>query len=116
MAQFGARVILDCDRRRASSHRSASHHVGRKGAAEGCSIKERVWHKSQQPARADANLTLFERTTGNKDDLLAMFRLADVVEFLRSIKGFGQDTEVVRPQWLLEHLHQELRPACKHDD
>ncbi|MCO6439458.1 MAG: transcriptional regulator [Phycisphaerae bacterium] len=79
-------------------------------------VEERVWHESQQLARADAESTLFERTTGNKGDLLATFRLADVVEFLRWIKGFGSDAEVVRPQWLRERLRDELHQAWKRYD
>lgn len=76
-------------------------------------VEERVWHESQHLVRADAEATLFERTSGEKGDLVATFRLADVVEFLRWIRGFGSDAEVLRPDWLRERLRDDLRQALE---
>jgi len=48
--------------------------------------------------------------------LQATFKLSDLVEFKRCIKGFGADAEVVRPECLRQELRDELRAALRHYD
>lgn len=60
--------------------------------------------------------TLFEELAGDQQALQATFRLADLVEFKRWIKGFGADAEVLKPDTLRQELRAELRAAAQRYD
>ena len=79
-------------------------------------VEERVWHESQRVEWLASEHTLFEELAGESRLLQATFRLADLVEFKRWIKGFGVDAEVVRPESLRQELRDELRAALRHYD
>lgn len=72
-------------------------------------VEERMWHESQHVEWLATEHTLFEECSGDHPTLQATFRLADVVEFKRWIKGFGADAEVLRPESLRRELRDELR-------
>jgi predicted DNA-binding transcriptional regulator YafY len=71
-------------------------------------VEERVWHASQRIEWLAAEHTLFEELDGTRPALRATFKLADLVEFKRWIKGFGTDAEVLRPDTLRRELRAEL--------
>lgn len=75
-------------------------------------VEERIWHESQQTEWLTAEETLFEELQGDRTALQATFRLADLVEFKRWIKGFGADAEVLSPDTLRAELHSELAAAA----
>ncbi len=80
-------------------------------------IEERVWHESQQLRRQPGEATLFDPSPEDADVLIATFRLSNVVEFKRWLKGYGEFAEVVRPAWLRAELRAELlAAAARHAD
>ncbi len=81
------------------------------GAAAGL-VEERVWHESQKLAWLDAEATLFDEAPDEPEALIATFRLANLVEFKRWIKGFGDQAEVLRPDWLRSEMRAELLAAA----
>lgn len=76
-------------------------------------VEERVWHESQRTEWLAAEHTLFEELDGERNALLARFRLANLVEFKRWIKGFGADAEVLKPVVLRRELRDELLAAAR---
>lgn len=76
-------------------------------------VEERVWHASQRTEWLATEHTLFEELDGERHALVATFRLADVVEFKRWIKGFGADAEVLKPESLRRELRAELTAAAR---
>ena len=76
-------------------------------------VEERVWHASQQVQWLTGEETLFEPAGTEQEALLATFRLANTVEFKRWLKGFGDQAEVIRPEWLRRELHDELSAAAR---
>jgi len=76
-------------------------------------VEERLWHESQQVERLASEPTLFEELGDGRPTLQATFKLADLVEFKRWIKGFGADAEVIRPETLRQELQAELRDALR---
>ena len=75
-------------------------------------VEERVWHESQRLEWLPAEETLFEQQPDEPEALLASFRLANLVEFKRWLKGYGDMAEVVKPEWLRRELHDELLAAA----
>jgi predicted DNA-binding transcriptional regulator YafY len=76
-------------------------------------VEERLWHESQQVERLASEPTLFEELGDGRPTLQATFKLADLVEFKRWIKGFGADAEVIRPETLRQELQAELRDTLR---
>lgn len=76
-------------------------------------VQERAWHESQRSEWLAAEDTLFEELGDERGALLATFRLSDLVEFKRWIKGFGADAEVVKPAELRRELRAELSAAAR---
>ncbi len=76
-------------------------------------VEERVWHESQRLEWLPSDQTLFESASDEPDSLLASFRLANLVEFKRWIKGYGDMAEILRPAWLRDEMHAELRAAAR---
>ncbi len=76
-------------------------------------VEERVWHESQRLEWLPGEQTLFESAPEEPDALLATFRLANLVEFKRWIKGYGDMAEIVRPAWLRDEMRAELLAAAR---
>ncbi len=76
-------------------------------------IEERVWHESQRLIWEEPPETLFEADEPEGEKLLAVFRLADLVEFKRWILGFGNQVEVLRPESLRREIGEELLAAAR---
>jgi predicted DNA-binding transcriptional regulator YafY len=76
-------------------------------------VEERLWHESQQLQWLPAEDTLFERPPDEPDTLLATFRLANMVEFKQWIRGFGDQAEVLRPDWLRREMTAELQATLR---
>ena len=76
-------------------------------------VAERVWHESQRVEWLASEHTLFEELDGEHQTLQATFKLADLVEFKRWIKGFGADAEVMKPKTLRQELRDELHAALR---
>lgn len=80
-------------------------------------VEERIWHESQQLEWLPAPETLFEPLSEQPEELRATFRLANVVEFKRWLRGFGDTAEIVRPAWLRAEFRAELLAAAdRHAD
>ncbi len=75
-------------------------------------VQERVWHESQRLEKLPAERTLFEPHPKRPGDVLARFRLTDVVEFKKWLKGYGDLAEVLSPAWLREQMREELLAAA----
>lgn len=75
-------------------------------------VEERVWHESQRLEWLPGEETLFEPQPDEPEALLASFRLANLVEFKRWLKGYGDMAEVVKPDWLRQELRTELLAAA----
>jgi predicted DNA-binding transcriptional regulator YafY len=76
-------------------------------------VEERIWHESQQLHWLPADDTLFDEAPDEPEALIATFRLGNVVEFKQWIKTFGNRAEVLKPDWLRQELHDELRAAAR---
>jgi len=76
-------------------------------------IEERVWHESQRLEWLPGEETLFEPHSGEPGDLQATFRLTNLVEFKRWLKGYGDLAEIVKPDWLRSEMRQELLAAAE---
>ena len=83
------------------------------GGTAAALVEERVWHESQKLAWLDAETTLFDEAPDRPEALIATFRLANVVEFKRWVKRFGNQAEVLKPKWLRAELHDELLAAAR---
>lgn len=86
-----------------------------KGAAAAL-VEERVWHESQKLTRDDDGQTLFESDGDEPGSLVASFRLANLVEFKRWIRGFGDQAEVLRPESLRREMRADLAAAGEQYD
>ena len=75
-------------------------------------VEERIWHDSQKLEWLPAEPNLFDRQNNETDALVATFHLAEVIEFKRWLKGFGDQAVVLRPDWLREEIRQELLVAA----
>lgn len=74
-------------------------------------VEERIWHDSQRLEWMPIEPDLFsERET--EDTLVATFHLAEVVEFKRWLKGFGDQALILKPDWLRTEVHDELLAAA----
>ncbi len=71
-------------------------------------VEERVWHETQRLSVLREEEALFESNAAATDELIATFRLSDVIEFKRWILGFGPQAEVIRPEWLRAEIAHEL--------
>lgn len=76
-------------------------------------VEERIWHESQRLEWLPAEETLFDPKLDEPGDLQATFRLANLVEFKRWLKGYGGMAEVVKPDWLRQELRAELLAAAR---
>jgi proteasome accessory factor B len=76
------------------------------GGAAGL-VEERMWHSSQKLEWLEDEATLFPELEGDGQAVVATFRLGNLVEFRRWLRGFGVEAEVVRPASLREELRQE---------
>ncbi len=75
-------------------------------------IEERVWHESQRLIWEESPDTLFETDETEGETLVAVFRLANLVEFKRWILGFGNQVEVLRPESFRREIREELLAAA----
>lgn len=74
-------------------------------------VEERIWHDSQRLGWLPIEPDLFsERET--EDTLIATFHLAEVVEFKRWLKGFGDQAVILNPDWLRQEVQDELLAAA----
>ncbi len=76
-------------------------------------VEERVWHESQRLEWLPGEETLFEPQPDEPGDLKATFRLTNLVEFKRWLKGYGDMAEVVKPDWLRSEMREELLAAAR---
>lgn len=76
-------------------------------------VEERIWHESQRLHAPEREESLFGLAEEAPDSVIATFRLADVVEFKRWIRSFGDLAVVLRPQWLREEMRLELLAAAR---
>jgi predicted DNA-binding transcriptional regulator YafY len=76
-------------------------------------VEERIWHDSQRLEWLPAEANLFDREPHETEALVATFRLAEVIEFKRWLKGFGDQAVVLQPHWLREEIRQELLAAAQ---
>ena len=100
------------DSREGARNRGAEVRRGRSGAAAAL-VEERVWHESQRLERLPVEDTLFEELKDEPHAVLATFRLSDLVEFKRWIKGFGEQAEVLKPTSLRREMREELLAASR---
>ena len=75
-------------------------------------VEEREWHESQKLTWLDGEATLFDDTPEKPSVLHAVFRLGNLVEFKKWLKGFGVEAEVLKPESLREELKAELLAAA----
>jgi predicted DNA-binding transcriptional regulator YafY len=75
-------------------------------------VSERAWHESQRLSWPDVDATLFDAVPDEPEAVVVTFRLDNTVEFQRWIKGFGKEAVVLRPDWLRQELHADLRAAA----
>ena len=76
-------------------------------------VEERVWHESQRLEWLPSEETLFAPHTDEPGDLQATYRLTNLVEFKRWLKGYGDAAEVIKPDWLRRELREELLAAAQ---
>lgn len=76
-------------------------------------IEERVWHETQRLNWLPPEATLFDRQPEDPDILVATFRLTDLIEFKRWIKGYGVHAEILKPAWLRKEMRDELTRAAR---
>ncbi|MFH1747697.1 MAG: WYL domain-containing protein [Planctomycetota bacterium] len=76
-------------------------------------VEERVWHESQKLEWLPAEETLFEPQSEDLGDLQATFRLTNLVEFKRWLKGYGDMAEILKPNWLRREMHAELLAVAR---
>ncbi|MDM8006392.1 MAG: WYL domain-containing protein, partial [Phycisphaerae bacterium] len=75
-------------------------------------VEERIWHDSQKLEWLPATANLFDHEPDRGDSLVATFELAEVIEFKKWLKGFGDQAVVLRPDWLRTEIHDELLAAA----
>ena len=76
-------------------------------------VEERVWHDSQRLEWLPAEHTLFQDSDDEPEALIATFRLSNLVELKRWLKGFGEHAEVLRPSSLRREMADELLAAAR---
>ena len=76
-------------------------------------VEERLWHESQRLQWLRAEETLFDEALNEPETLIATFRLVNMIEFKRWIKGFGHQAEVLKPEWLRYEMRAELQAAAR---
>ncbi len=76
-------------------------------------VEERIWHDSQRLEWLPNEPGLFAPGDHGPDALIATFRLAEVLEFKRWMKGFGDQAVVLKPDWLRDQVHEELAAAAR---
>ena len=79
-------------------------------------IEERTWHDSQKLSWMPEQPTLFEDAEHAAGSLLLTFRLSELTEFKRWLRGFGGAAEIVRPDWLRREFVEELTAALRRYD
>jgi predicted DNA-binding transcriptional regulator YafY len=79
-------------------------------------VEERIWHDSQRLEWLPAEPNLFDQRPAGSDTLVATFKLAEVIEFKRWLKGFGDQAVVLRPDWLRDEMQAELLAAARQYD
>jgi len=80
-------------------------------------VEERIWHDSQKLEWLPATANLFDHEPDKGDSLVATFELAEVIEFKKWLKGFGDQAVLLRPDWLRKEIHDELlAAAARYDD
>lgn len=72
-----------------------------------------LWHDSQRLEWLPAEANLFDDEPAKEGSLVATFKLAEVIEFKRWLKGFGDKAVVLRPDWLRKEMHEELLAAAE---
>jgi len=75
-------------------------------------VEERIWHDSQKLEWLPNEANLFDHQQRETDTLIARFKLAEVIEFIRWLKGFGDQAVVLQPEWLRDEMCQELKSAA----
>jgi predicted DNA-binding transcriptional regulator YafY len=75
-------------------------------------VEERIWHDSQKLEWLPATANLFDHEPEKGHSLVATFKLAEVIEFKRWLKGFGDQAVVLRPEWLRREIRDELLAAA----
>lgn len=71
-------------------------------------VEERIWHDSQKLAWLPSEGTLFDHEPHEIETLAITFKLAEVTEFKRWLKGFGDQAVVIKPEWLRNEMRDEL--------
>jgi predicted DNA-binding transcriptional regulator YafY len=79
-------------------------------------IEERTWHDSQKLRWMPDEPTLFADAEHAAGSLLLTFRLSELTEFKRWLRGFGASAEIVRPDWLRREFVEELAAALRRYD
>lgn len=76
-------------------------------------VEERIWHDSQRLEWLPSEPDLFDRDGHDSDTLMATFHLAEVIDFKRWLKGFGDQAVVLSPEWLRVAMRDELLAASR---
>jgi len=71
-------------------------------------VEERVWHESQELSWLPTEGTLFDSAPNEPDTLLGTFKLTAMAEFKKWIRGFGDQAEVIQPDWLRAEMRSEI--------
>lgn len=75
-------------------------------------IEEKIWHESQQLTWLPSEEMLFDQLENDPNALLATYKLSNVIELVKWIKGFGEHAEVIKPDWLRVQIRDELQAAA----
>ncbi len=76
-------------------------------------VEERIWHDSQKLEWLPAEATLFGPESPDNEALVATFKLAEVIEFKRWLRGFGDQAVVLQPRWLRDEMRESLLAAAR---
>ena len=74
-------------------------------------VTEREWHESQQLQWEPGDDSLFEASPEDPNVLIASFQLSNMIEFKQWIRSFGDQAEILRPDWLREEMRAELQAS-----
>jgi predicted DNA-binding transcriptional regulator YafY len=75
-------------------------------------VQERIWHDSQRLQWLSSDPDLFEHESQDSGPLVATFKLGEVTEFKKWVKGFGEQALVLKPDWLRAEIHREFLAAA----